>query len=170
MRTLLEKYIRMVLEAPEKEEETEDGEYFFHVTYYNRLPSISSQGIVPNAPASSSGNYEHKQGKVFFTEASGISFWYGRAQEWAENRSDETLDVGFVPIVLRFFVYDEFEEDEVGSSDANARAFMHDKQVEAEEIEIWNGVNWIPVYNYDQIDPGKAIEDNQFKNPSPLEP
>ena len=56
--------------------------YVYHVTFYNRLSSISDRGLVPVGGAQGStlgrGGYAgHSQGKVFLTELEGVPFWYG---------------------------------------------------------------------------------------------
>jgi len=165
-------------------------DYLYHVTYYGRLGNIARSGLVPGrarsigAPSLDS----HARGRVFYTDPEGVFFWHSKAEEHAEANSDDVLEDELIPVVLRVdlnaFEDDSLEEDEIGSEDARADAWLVDYEMPPEEIEVFDGSSWIPVEDFDSIDPATAIftevelssDDDEpvdlhyFKDRSPLMP
>ena len=112
-------------------------QYLYHVTFSGYLDGIQEHGLVPNAEPGITGGGE--KGKVFVTEASEVSFWLSRAEDWAYYRSDNPAE-GLVPVVLRFprqeaqnLVKDEFE--------GHQAAYTADL-VPSDNMEMWNGKAW----------------------------
>jgi hypothetical protein len=149
-------------------------EPLYHVTYYAFLAGIAEEGL------QASGEYglgqragaqyaQHSQGKLFLTEADGVSFWHGKLQEHAEAGSDHPYEDGLTVVVLRVLVDDEdlLEDDPLGTEDARAPAYyVVDGHIEPDEIMVWAGARglsreeqmtgWIPVEDWHRIDPSKA--------------
>lgn len=164
----------------------------YHVTYFNRLEGIASAGLRPRMARSiGAASYDaHASKGVFLTEADGVSFWYSRAEAFAEHNSDNPMEDGLVPVVLQIdpagFTMEELSDDELGSRDAFAGAYIHPTGIEAEHIDVWDGEGWILVEDWQEIDVEQAFdreesedeynEDGElevwhtFKQDSPLEP
>jgi len=135
----------------------------YHVTYHGRLPSIADHGLRPGERRSIGAAFydRHRKGAIFLTEASGLSFWHERAEEWAHAQADNLIDEGYVPVVLR--VPDpDCEYDEPGSRDAKHDAYRCLKAIDPKEIELWNGRAWVPVEDYDTLDPSDAADEEGF--------
>jgi len=117
--------------------------YLYHITYASRLPGIEDDGLLADQPRSiGSGAYDsHRGGRVFATEQDGVFFWYARAEEWAEHNSDDLLEDELVPVVLRFSDGFAESEDEEGTRDARAQAWIV-SEIPPEEIEVWDGEGW----------------------------
>lgn len=163
-----------------------EDEYLYHVTFYRNLESISGDGLLPGGGGGmgASGGYgEHSRGRVFLTSKSGVGFWYSKCEAWAENRSDNIFEDGMVPVVLRVSPNEEEEEDELGSSDAAAEAYFTQDGIDPDDIEVWNGTDWLPVSGWESINLLSALtventegEDGEegetlywFKSSNPLE-
>lgn len=140
----------------------------YHVTYYDRLPSIAEVGLIPGqSRAIGSPGYDaHVRGKTFLTEADGIAFWMGRAEAFAEHVSDNVLEDGLVPVVLRVDpdcdggrVRRSLEVDPLGTRDANADAWMTKRRIDPDCIDAFTGQTWEPIDDaYDAIDPALAFD------------
>jgi hypothetical protein len=149
-------------------------EPLYHVTYYAFLAGIAEEGLQASGEQglgqrAGSVYEQHSRGKLFLTEADGVSFWFSRLQEHAEAGSDHPYEDGFTVVVLRVIVDDEdvLEPDELGSGDARAPAYyVVDGLVEPDEIMVWAGARglsreelmtgWIPVEDWRMIGPEKA--------------
>lgn len=128
----------------------------FHTTYANRIESIAESGLSPDEASSigSAAYDQHRDGGVFLSDEDGIHYWHERAEEWANNKSDDVVDDGLIPVVLRvrIDIDEECEDDEVGSSDSRHEAFKCFGGVEPENIEIWSGHAWLPVHDWGRVD------------------
>lgn len=153
--------------------------YVYHVTFYNRLGAIASSGLMPiggmHGSALGKGGYAgHSQGKVFVTERDGISFWYGRAEDAANDSSDDVLVEGYTPVVLRMRKPKGMKVDEAGSDDAGYDAWYVKKAIDPDGIEAWTGQAWVRVdraedlidqaASYD-MDDGYAYLKSDWDNP-----
>jgi hypothetical protein len=130
--------------------------YVYHVTFYNRLGAIASGGLMPiggmHGSALGKGGYAgHSQGKVFVTERDGISFWYGRAEDAANDSSDDVLVEGYTPVVLRMPKPKGMKLDEAGTDDAGYDAWYVKKAIDPDRIEAWTGTAWAPVGRAEDI-------------------
>lgn len=144
----------------------EPNSWLYSVTWSGRLPSIAEYGLVPDAPeAIGSGGYRHhSQGRVFLTHCDGVFFWYSRYQEHAEHNSDDVLGDGMIPVVLRVWegaVEHEFHDDPHGMRDASHPAWFIEGPISPDDIEVWNGEEWIPVAEWDSIDVSIAVTSEQ---------
>lgn len=145
--------------------------YLYHVTYFNRLEGIQEHGIIPGARESigGAGLGKHKRGRVFITAPEGVKFWFGRADDWAYHNSDDMLEDGLVPVVLRFPEPDNLTDDWIGSREARAAAYMSTSEIPADEIEAYFDGTWYPVDEYD-LPPEEAFDEDGYfleshKNP-----
>jgi hypothetical protein len=132
----------------------------YHVTYYRNLPSIEDEGLEPGHGRGIGGEaYDpHREGGVFLTEASGIRYWYSRAEEFAVDRSDDPLEDELVPVVLRVKATD-CEEDELGTADAHHPAWKCLEAIPPEEIEVWTGHRWSEDLD---LDPSIALDEDGY--------
>jgi hypothetical protein len=119
--------------------------YLYHVTYFNRLEDIIWLGLEPNHPASIGVNHGwHTKDKNFLTEWKGVGFWYMRAVQWAYHHSDNPVEDGLTPVVLRTKEYKRLntQDDYEGTDDAGAPAAFTEKSIPAKRLEVWNGHQW----------------------------
>jgi len=142
--------------------EDEAGEAY-HVTYLRNLSSIAEDGLSPGGGgAMGRGGYSgHSQGRLFMTEESGLFFWFGRMEEHAQDMSDDPLEDGYVPVVLRFPEPEGTEEDEPGTQDARAVSRFSGDGVDADDIELWDGSAWIPVHDWESLDPSVSFDSEE---------
>jgi len=138
-----------------------NNDYLYHVSYVSQLPSITRNGLTPGAGGSFGGGYAgHSSGRIFWTEHPAISFWMNRKGDMAENISDNPVQSGLIPIVLRrhenSFRMDDIYDDEAGTADAPAEAYYTENVVPSDQLEVWDGSSWVPVTD---ADPEGMIED-----------
>jgi hypothetical protein len=139
-----------------------DDEPVFHVTYSRFLGGIARHGLVPGRGRSIGGaSYDaHRRGAIFLTSADGIGFWAEKAEQWAEQGSENAYEDGLVPVVLRVNIDpDELcEIDELGTADAKADAYRCETEVEPEYLEVWDGDDWLPIEDYNDVDTRLAFD------------
>ena len=124
--------------------ESEMPEVLYHVTYANRLDSIGERGLQPNQERSiGAPSYDsHARGRVFLSDARGVSLWAQRAEEFAIHNSDDPRADNLVPVVLRVQVPQEVQDDEEGTRDSGGRAWFVTQPIPPENIEVWDGSKW----------------------------
>jgi hypothetical protein len=158
-----------------------DGEHLYHVTYYARLASIEETGLAPGHEGSigvDASMGHHKKDRLFLTDAEGIAFWYGRAEDWADHRSDNIMSDELVPVILKVPVPDNFEEvfilDPIGTRESRGEAWMGPGYFDPEDIEILYGLFrdqfWYPLDEWRDLDVETAFDDDGYmfynsKNP-----
>ncbi|MCK5345854.1 MAG: hypothetical protein KAR20_20735 [Candidatus Heimdallarchaeota archaeon] len=178
---LLEQIIEDEIESMLSGDDSSDDEPLYHVTYANRLESISNAGLSPgNKRSIGSSAYDSNSSKgTFLSEEDGVSFWFNKSEEFAEHNSDNPLEDGMVPVVLRVDfggIEDEegLGEDEPGSVDSRSAAYIIQKSIQPEYIDVWSGTEWIPVDEYMSIDLESAFDidgdDVYFNGNNPLKP
>lgn len=135
----------------------------FHVTYYAFLDNISELGLVPSEGYGIGqrigGWYaHHSSGKLFLTGPGGVIFWHSRLEQHADSASDTPYEDGLTAVVLRLVSDpDDLEDDEIGSRDACGDAYYTRQTIPPDEIEVWAGKHgWIPIEEWDTIDPAQA--------------
>ena len=127
------------------------ADYLFHVTIASRLPSIGASGLRPGRARfiGSLALDDHARKGIFLTEAEGVPFWFDRAELWANDGSDDLLADQFVPVVLRVLddedILGELVEDEVGTDDAMATAWISTNTIIPENLEVFDGAAWVPL-------------------------
>jgi len=125
------------------------SEYLYHVTYDGRLGDIEAEGLQPGKPrAIGTQIYDtHRKGAIFVTEPDGLLFWYGRAELWAREHSEDPYEDGFTPVVLRFdraAYMKDCELDEPGTRDAGwSDAYRCETDVHPDDLELWDGSDWV---------------------------
>ena len=158
----------------------------FHVTYYGRLESIAEDGLVRGAPKSiGAPAYDYHRAKgVFLTDVEGIFHWYHKAEDFAEHESENYIEDGAVPVVLRVADPGDLVEDDVANSETLFENYISPGGVVSEDIEVWTGREWVAVDRWEDVDPEQSVkwvddveEDDeeysgywQFLNTSPLLP
>jgi len=168
----------------------EDNDFLYHVTTYARLANIAQEGLQPGRARSigASALDAHARRGIFFTEPKGVIFWFGRAEIWADDGSDDPFEDLLVPVVLRIFddedILGELDSDDIGTRDAGGEpAWIGTQPIAPEDIEIWDGSEWIPIADWENVDPeqsfdtdsdeddeGGPIEFHVFKSDNPLLP
>jgi hypothetical protein len=135
----------------------------YHVTHEARLPRIATEGLIPGQRRSLSIRppVEHLAGAIFLTGAGGLLFWYHIAEDWAHHEADDIVSEGWVPVVLRVRAR-KCKPDALGSRDAGHPAFRCTESVPPQDIEIWDGTQWLPISEYEQVDPSAAVDDEGF--------
>lgn len=124
--------------------ESELPAVLYHVTYAERLDSIADHGLQPNMPRSiGAASYDgHARGRVFLTDARGMSLWAQRAEEFAVHNSDDPRADGLVPVVLRVQVPPEMQEDDEGTRDSGGHAWFVTQPIPPESLAVWDGRQW----------------------------
>ena len=133
----------------------------YHITYFKNLSSIKNKGLVVGQGTSigqGAGYRTHSKGKIFLTKKDGISYWYGKAEDWANHNSDNLLDDGLIPIVLKITskINDALKIDLLGQRDAVSDAFYIEQKINPEDLEVWDGSKWIAIT--EKINPKLALE------------
>jgi len=89
---------------------------------------------------------------VFWAAEDAIDFWMSRKGDMAENNSDNSVESGLIPIVLRrrgdLFSESDLHEDKAGSKDSSSDAYYTEGIIPAQELEVWDG-SWTPVADAD---------------------
>jgi hypothetical protein len=187
IKQLIEQLVKKQLSSLQEQEESLDPLY--HVTYYNRLGSISNAGLKPRMARSigAPGYDSHAQKGVFLTEKEGIKFWYSRAEDFANYNSDTPLEDGLVPVVLKIdpdgFDEEKILEDELGTKDSFNDAYIINDTISPDYIEVWDGTTWLSIQDWQDIDTTQAFDKEEiegedgepeeyylFKYNNPLEP
>jgi hypothetical protein len=122
--------------------------WVYHVTYYCNLDSISDSGLDYQEFGGSNFPKPHLQrhsmsGNFFSDDIDGVKYWIITLEHQANDRSDDILEDGLIPIVLRFrlnpnkFILDPEERT---SGD-----YYTNRIIPPQGIQMWNGFNWVPV-------------------------
>jgi len=125
-----------------------DEDFLYHVTYVNSLPSIAANGLRPGRGESFSKGYSgYSAGKLFLTDSEGMSFWFERLGDMANNRADNPVQDGLIPIAVRVpdRAFEELEDDPVGTKDSRANAYTTTESAAPSIVEVWDGEGWRPV-------------------------
>jgi hypothetical protein len=153
-------------------------ETYFHCTYAKNLAGIARRGLVPSPTPGLLRAVAKNHRGVYLTEPGGILFWFGRLENWAFNDSDDPLEDGLVPVVLKVTTACKLIEDELGTEHARARAAVCPRPIPPGAIRVWDGTSWIPIRDHESIDLRQACtwdEEGQFdgfkySNQNPLNP
>ena len=132
----------------------------YHITLASRLKGIAAQGLVAGKERNigSRAYDKHCEGKLFFTSKDGISFWIGRAEDFANHKYDYPKEKNAVPVVIKTSLSD-LEPDEIGRSDAGgAAAFMYKGKVPASNLSIFYDGKWLPAEQWGTIDFSTAFK------------
>ena len=127
-------------------------DYLYHVTYVGSLPNIASGGLHPGGGVSFGKGYSgYSAGKLFLTAWDGVGFWIDRLGDMANNRADNPVQDGLIPIVVRVpdRAFEELEDDPVGSKDSMSDAYTTTESIHPSILEVWDGANWAPIKNID---------------------
>jgi len=116
----------------------------YHVTYVKHLASIAQKGLTPRSSANFSGYAAHSRGKVFLCEKNGVNFWMSRLWDQAESNSDDPIEDGLLPVVVKVTVLPQstLEDDLLGSKDSAHKAYFVEEDVPAAGLQVWTGDRW----------------------------
>lgn len=163
---------------------TEWPDWLYHVTYSGRLPSITKNGLRPGCGRSigSSAYDTHCENRLFLTEAGGIIFWYGKAEDFANHNSDNAFMDDLTPVVIAvdMDVPDaKLELDAVGTRDAgHVPAYMTGDRIPPSRLYIWHDDSWWELkdfsgdfedaYNVETPDEDEDDDDDEYGDAEPL--
>lgn len=177
-----EKYLKdgtIVKKFAKSEYELSGDEFVYHVTFFKNLDNISVNGLnVGDGSAMGRGGYKsHSGNKLFFTSMIGLGYWFDILEQHAVDLSDNPFEDQLVPVVLRFFKPENTNSDPASGFE---ESFFVNSSVEPEDIEIWNGVSWIPISDYENIDISQSFTEDivdedifytfKYQNQNPLLP
>lgn len=137
--------------APRSSGAIDGGQHrLFHVTFWGRLPSILRDGLRPGGAQGMRLFAVGNRHGVYLTEAKGVRFWFQKAIQYAEHEHDDPVKDGMIPMVLRLSLSDEVlfsrcREDDLGSRDAYATAWVCDDRIRPSDLEVWTGDGWEPL-------------------------
>lgn len=127
--------------------------YVYHISYLGRLDSIQSSGLEPGVSGNFSGYTGHSKGRVFFTEADGISFWHSKMSDLAHHNTDwkSEGDADWIPIVIRMPAnkLGNAGRDQLGTSDARSNAYYMPNAAHPEWMSVWDGSEWVDLVDAD---------------------
>ena len=160
-----------------KEAEIKD-EYLYHATHLGKLDGIAQNGLQPSKGSQFSGGYDaHSRGRVFVTDYDGLPYWFNKMQGIAEYNSDfkDEDDVKeWTPIALRISTDNTipYYDDAAGNRDNRmGSAYYTTQTIDPEEIEVWDGAEWVPVEDADADELGAdAIAAAEFEADEADEP
>jgi len=121
-------------------------QYMYHVMYLNNLQGIISEGLGSGSGQTFTTMESHSSGRLFITEESGVFFWNSRYEDWANHKSDNPAEEGYIPITLRFAYPDDelMIIDELGTNDSRHDSFyLEDGYISPDEIEVYDGTAWV---------------------------
>jgi len=161
---------RLLVEYLVKEEEEEQAEpvktypanqqFLYHITFYRNMSSISSGGLMPGSGEllGHGGNAGRSSGSIFLTDKSSISHWYNKIEQMAEYSSDNILQDEVVPVVLRTPKLNDDKQDDTAEQVGMYDEYVRPHTISPDQLEIWNGTQWVPVSDYEQIDLESALD------------
>lgn len=151
-------------------DDEDDVGYLYHVTTASRLPGIAAAGLRPGRSSFIGGASarKHRTRGVFLTEADGVRFWFGRAEVWAQDGSDDLYEDKLIPVVLRVpddeDLLGELDTDELGSADAGAEALITSSEIDADAIEVFTPRGWRALEDVTSTDLGNLVTlDSDFE-------
>lgn len=143
-------------------QDNDSPEWAYQVTFLRNLDSISSEGLLPGVGGGIGiGAYSAwSKGKVFFGGPGSVSHWFERFEQHAQDRSDDPLEDGFVPVVMRFPMPEDPEHDEVAAKETISaqESYYVTDPVDPDDIEVWNGSSWIHVSDWESVDGSQAFD------------
>ena len=135
------------------------SDYLYHVTLLRNLDSIAQRGLVAGQSQNWPGYSSHARGRVFLTEADAVSGWVHKVTYSAGMDSDNQVQEGYIPVVLRTpleQVQELLRPDEIGSRDVlDGDSFYIEDTLAPEELEVYTPEGWIYV---DEVDPDDLQE------------
>lgn len=139
----------------------------YHIAFARDIELISDEGLDVSYGGGNlgAGKYgSHSEGRIFFsTCGDDVSYWYSQMESLAENRSDDYLVDGLVPIVLRFKAT-EVNVDEIASKDDRRNCSHYTTEnIPPNELEYYyNG--WHPINQFDSSKMLEALDSDGYFN------
>lgn len=104
---------------------SKDDNFYYHITTTRAIADINRSGLIPRTGGGTMtpGFYaEYSKGKVFFSEASGVSFWRDRIQEHLEHQFDNPPKIAIVRFPKEWV--SNVQEDELGFKDSRSGSYF----------------------------------------------
>lgn len=120
----------------------------YHATFYRNLSGIAEHGLDHSNKA---GNNFHQYGhhtedRTFFSATlSNARFWINALENLGNHNSDDVLEDGLIPIILRFRfnrrpTTDRWQADDL--SDVGRDDYYTWKVIQPQSIQWWDGKIW----------------------------
>jgi 8-oxo-dGTP pyrophosphatase MutT (NUDIX family) len=130
----------------------------YHITFLGRLASIAEEGLVRGAGDTFQSYAGYARGWIFLTDEDALRGWFHKLHAIAESESDNPLEDGWIPVVLRVQQDVDAEEDPEGSRDVPEGASYRTREaIEPDALEVWNGHDWVPLDEWESIDPELGV-------------
>lgn len=83
--------------------------YLYHATFIHAIPAIQSGGLRPSGGSNYGGGYDaHSKGRIFLSDAGGISYWMNKLEMIANNQTDHPEE-GWVPVPGEGWYYMDYD-------------------------------------------------------------
>jgi 8-oxo-dGTP pyrophosphatase MutT (NUDIX family) len=134
-------------------------ETLYHVTFYGRLQGILEDGLVAGSGATFSTHAGYARGWIFLTDEDGLRGWFHKMHAMAEHESDNPVEDGWVPVVLRVRAGAvDAEDDPEGSRDVpEGQSYRTRAPIAPEDLEVWDGRAWSALDEWENIDPELGV-------------
>ena len=89
----------------------------------------------------------------------------------ANHRSDDIYEDGFIPIILKFRLnQNKYQPDPAKETEFDKKTT---RKIPPEGIIVWGGTQWLPIYEWENIDTAYFVEfednpDTEDDEPKPL--
>ena len=131
-------------------------EQLYHATFLGRLPGIQAEGLVPGGRSQFGSAYAtHSAGRVFLTDAEGVSFWLSKMEEIASNSTDfdDESWTQWMPVLIAVDILGDDMPvfvDPLGTRDAGgALAVYVEEPLSPDLLSVWDGVQFIQLEDAD---------------------
>ena len=117
----------------------------YHVTYYKNLPGIATHGLIPNQEPNQWGRAMNvwSRNKIFFsTNLDATHYWITYLVNTAHLYSDDVVEDGMIPIVIRFRFNRRGRWATDKHSDYGRDDYYTHKEINPYNIEWWDGKKW----------------------------
>lgn len=138
----------------------------YHVTYYHNLESISENGL--NYKEFGGRNFEkpflirHSQTGNFFTlSLYGAREWISTLEEMANDRSDNPIEEGYIPVILKFKLNrnKQIPDRYGGENDRKTTS-----EINQNGLWVWSGRAWLPISEWDRVDVSAFMNGEQVRD------
>jgi len=116
----------------------------YQVTYLRNMEGIAASKLMPRAGTSAwlkpHLQYHSAKGVFFCSNPKCVQYWLDAMAEQAYTHSDQPLEEGYIPIILRFKLNrNSWKPDDLGETPGS---FYTQKNIDSQGIEVWDGRAW----------------------------
>lgn len=122
----------------------------YHVTYLKNLDGILNSKLVSRggfSPWRKQHIQDHSEkGNFFCKTLQCAKNWVGKMMDQAFHISDEPIDDGVIPVIIKFRLNkNSWKPDLLGSVEVE-HSYYTPKNIDSKGIKVWNGSNWSADY------------------------